>query len=350
MTHARLPLLAVAVTGALLLAGCGGSEGGSDTTKKGGSERALATLSTKLRTQLRKATTVDPSRFPSAKGQTLQQVSDGLDGTGTTVGLASSIFTPGKSRLAFGVIDSDNRYVYAPTVVYLANGPKEQARGPYPAPADLLVTDPAFRSQNAANPDDLFAAIYSARVRFSKPGRYAVLVVSQVGQQLVGAGVSVDVIPTEKDPVARVGEPAPRTATDTLASLGGDKALLDTRRPFSDMHAVSFKDVVGKKPVALLFATPALCQSRVCGPVVDVAAQLKAKFGDRVTFIHQEVYSGNDPKKGLRPPLKRFGLPSEPWLFLIGSDGQIVERLEGSFGVQEFETAIQATLDREKTL
>ena len=29
--------------------------------------------------------------------------------------------------------------------------------------------------------------------------------------------------------------------------------------------AVNFKDVVGKRPVALLIATPALCQSRVCG-------------------------------------------------------------------------------------
>ena len=37
------------------------------------------------------------------------------------------------------------------------------------------------------------------------------------------------------------------------------------------MHAKSFADVVGRKPVALLFATPQLCQSRVCGPVVDVA-------------------------------------------------------------------------------
>ena len=41
------------------------------------------------------------------------------------------------------------------------------------------------------------------------------------------------------------------------------------------MHDVDFADVVGKKPTVLLFATPALCQSRVCGPVVDVAEQVK---------------------------------------------------------------------------
>ena len=30
-----------------------------------------------------------------------------------------------------------------------------------------------------------------------------------------------------------------------------------------------FADVLGTKPVVIVFATPALCQSRVCGPVVD---------------------------------------------------------------------------------
>ena len=55
---------------------------------------------------------------------------------------------------------------------------------------------------------------------------------------------------------------------------------------------------VGKKPVALLFATPQLCQSRVCGPVVDVGLQLRAQYGDQVDFIHQEVYTDNDPQQG----------------------------------------------------
>ena len=82
------------------------------------------------------------------------------------------------------------------------------------------------------------------------------------------------------------------------ARAGGDVASIDTRVPPSDMHAKSFADVVGKKPVALLFATPQLCQSRVCGPVVDVALQMKAKYGDRVEFIHQEVYEDNDLNEG----------------------------------------------------
>ena len=86
------------------------------------------------------------------------------------------------------------------------------------------------------------------------------------------------------------------------------------------MHA-DFSKVVGSKPVALMFATPQLCQSRVCGPVVDVALQLRAQYGDQVEFIHQEVYADNDPNKGLREPLQQFNLRTEPWLFVVGRDG-----------------------------
>ena len=94
----------------------------------------------------------------------------------------------------------------------------------------------------------------------------------------------------------------------------------------------------------LLFATPQLCQSRVCGPVTDIALQLQAEYGDRVEFIHQEVYADNDPNKGLRPPLQQFNLRSEPWLFVVGADGEVTSRLEGSFGLDAFEQAIKTAL------
>ena len=73
------------------------------------------------------------------------------------------------------------------------------------------------------------------------------------------------------------GDPAPRIHTPTEADVGGDLAAIDTRLPPSSMHDADFADVVGKKPVVLLFATPQLCQSRVCGPVVDIAEQVEGR-------------------------------------------------------------------------
>ena len=321
------------------LAGCGGDDGGSDdpvsrVPESGG-----------LQERVRAASAPDESTFPAAGGRSLNEVADEVRGGGSTeVGLATSVFTVGRSRLAFGMIDDQGQFVYGPTVVYVAPTPDAPAKGPYAAPADVLVTEGRYRSRQAAEESDPFAAVYESHVPFRKPGDYAVLVVTQTGNTYVAAPTQVKVKTKLQDQVPDVGEQAPKVATDTLESVKGNDELLDTRVPPSDMHAESFDQVVGKKPVALLFATPQLCQSRVCGPVTDVALQLKSQYGDRVEFIHQEVYEDNDPQQGVRRPLQEFRLPSEPWLFMVGADGKITARLEGSFGLNAFENALETGL------
>ncbi len=107
------------------------------------------------------------------------------------------------------------------------------------------------------------------------------------------------------------------------------------------MHNDDLANVLGKKPVVLLFATPALCQSRVCGPVTDVAEQVKQEFGDSVAFIHQEVYNNNQINDGPRPQMTAYGLQTEPWLFVIDRTGKVSTVLQGPFSVQELEAAVQ---------
>ena len=106
-------------------------------------------------------------------------------------------------------------------------------------------------------------------------------------------GLATSVSPRAGDPVAKVGSRAPVVDTDKVASTGSIEAI-DTRVPNDDMHDINLRDVVGKKPVVLLFSTPQLCQSKVCGPVTDIAQQLKQTYGDEAVFIHQEVYVDND--------------------------------------------------------
>ena len=333
----RLPAAAVAAL-ALLLAGCGASDSGDR------SRPPQAASSAKLRAELKGATQSRAADFPATNGRSLQQVADALDLTGPQVGLAGSVFTVGDNRLAFGVIDPKSGFVYGKTAVYVADSPGAKARGPYAAPADLLVTDPAFRSQTAAGEDDTFAAIYETQVPLTRPGKTSVLVVTKVGGKLAGAPTQLTVVPAGRDRIPRPGEKPPAITTDTIRSANGDIESIDTRVPPDDMHDTDFADVIGKKPVALLFATPALCASRVCGPVVDIAAQLKSSYGDRVQFIHQEVYVDNDPAKGLREPLRRFHLRTEPWLFVFDRSGRVAARLEGSFGFDGFERALKSAL------
>jgi hypothetical protein len=107
------------------------------------------------------------------------------------------------------------------------------------------------------------------------------------------------------------------------------------------MHDVNYADVLGKKPIVLLFASPALCVSRTCGPVADVTEQVKQQFGDKVAFIHQEPYVDNQIQKGFRPPLQAFHLTDEPWVFVIDKTGVIRSEIEGPFGADELTRDVQ---------
>jgi hypothetical protein len=332
-----LPLLLLVVLGT---AACGGDDGGDGQGGRTEGARAAET-----RRSLNGADRPSESDFPKPeRGQTLQDFANSIGATGTKVGFASSVLEPGRNRVAFGVINDQNSFVYGPTAVYVARSPSARnVDGPHLAPADLLVTEPAYRSQQAATESDPFAAVYEAEdVRFPRAGDYALLVVTKVGGRLVAAPAQVKV--GENDEIPDVGDKPPAVQTDTVTSAGSLEAI-DTRRPPArELHEESFDQVLGKKPVTLLFATPQLCQSRVCGPVVDIALQLKAKYGDQMDFIHQEVYKDNNAQAGLREPLQQFGLPTEPWLFTVNSQGRVAARLEGSFGLNAFENAVQAAL------
>jgi hypothetical protein len=54
-----------------------------------------------------------------------------------------------------------------------------------------------------------------------------------------------------------------------------------------------------------------------------------------------EVYKDNNASEGLRPQMKAFGLPSEPWLFVIDRKGIVRTRIEGAFGASELEPAVR---------
>ena len=134
------------------------------------------------------------------------------------------------------------------------------------------------------------------------------------------------------------GAPDPHADPD---DVGGDLSKITTRIPPDTQNKVDYADALGKEPIVLLFATPQFCQSRVCGPVVDVAEQLKQLYGDKAAFIHMEIYKDNDPSKAVRPQVSAFHLPTEPWLFAIDRDGRIKDVIEGAFGVEELTRVVK---------
>jgi hypothetical protein len=280
--------------------------------------------------------------FPSAEGKTIQQVFEEQTPTeDVVVAPAASVFEVGENRYPFGVFELDQTQIDdAEVALYFAKSPTSPVEGPLPAKVESLETKSAFTSKGSEAPGEARSYYVVDEVNFNRAGPWFAVAVIK-GE----AGYESSRIPSptvgQFPGVAAVGEKAPVISTPTAASVGGDLSKIDTRQPPSSMHDADFKDVVGKKPIVLLFATPAFCQSRVCGPAVDVTEQVKAETGDAIEFIYMEVYNDNDPSKGLRPQLAAFGLQTEPWVFFIGSDGKIKERTEGAVGYRELTEGVE---------
>jgi hypothetical protein len=337
-----LAALATALICGLSLAACGGSgSAGSGTTSSVPLPRtATAAAPAPAVDDLRAAEQPQQEQFPASRGRSLKQLTRLVKGT-AQLGPGTSTYTTGRARFAFALTDKGQRFIYAPTAVYLARTPTAPAQGPFLAPADSLGVPRRYRSNENEGPGAL-RAVYSTQLPLPKSGLYDVLALTRVGPRLIGATGEIPV--ALSTPIPGVGQHAPDIATDTLASEHGKLSLVTTRLPPENMHSVSLSQVLGKRPVALLFSTPELCKSRVCGPVTDIMVALQHQFGSRIAFIHQEVYVDNDPTKGLRPQLHSFHLETEPWLFTINRKGVITSRLDGVFGVGEARAALEGAL------
>ena len=93
----------------------------------------------------------------------------------------------------------------------------------------------------------------------------------------------------------------------------------------------------------MTFATPQFCQTRTCGPGVDVVTAVRKKPGSAgVRFIHVEIYEDNDPAKGVNRWVEEWKLPTEPFTYVVDRQGVIRTKLEGAFSARELERAVAA--------
>lgn len=279
------------------------------------------------------------SEFPAAKGRSLAEIAK-VPKAKLVVSPAGRVFDVGPNRFAFGVFTLGGKQVNdADIALYFAEGSGGPARGPFPARVDSLKTPPAFRAKTTADDPSAATTVYVVpRLKVARPGELQMLALIRRGGSLEGTRVPSAVVGQFRG-VPDVGDQAPRIHTPTAEDVA-QISEIETRVPPDSMHGVDFADVVGKEPILITFATPQLCLSRVCGPTVDIVEEVKAEYGDRAAFIHMEVYNENDPNKGLRPQLRAFHLPTEPWAFIIDRKGQVGARFEGAFGAEELARAL----------
>jgi hypothetical protein len=282
-----------------------------------------------------------PADFPAAKDRPLAAL-------GAEAG-RSLVFAPtvrslrkGTNRFGFALYDVAGKQITGASVaLYTARHDGTGVHGPYVARSESLKVSGPFKSRTTASDPDAAKAVYVADVPFHRWGRHMVIAIAKLdGRLVMTTPHSADVSRSASDPPA-VGERAIRVHTRTMADVGGDASQLETRTPPArDLLRTDLADVVGRKPVVITFATPALCQSRVCGPVVDIVEQARSRAPAGVAWIHQEIWTDNDPGKGVQGPVAAWRLRTEPWTFVIDRSGRIAARFEGAFSAGELERAV----------
>jgi hypothetical protein len=344
--------LACLLAAAMLVAGCGSDSDSTDPTSSSGSAESRPAP--------------PKGEFPSPEGRTLRQVLKAADGPAElVVSPAGMVFYKGTNRYPFGVFERDRTQIGdAEVALYFAKAPTpksggstesgnkgpvakaqaqaldEPAIGPFPAAIESLVTQPAFRAKTTSDDPDAASVVYSTPIDFPSNGEWRIAALVKDGDEIKGTLLPSAVV-GQFNSIPRPGQKAPRIHTPTAEDVGGDLAQVTTRIPPDTQNQVDYADALGKEPIVLLFATPQFCQSRVCGPVVDVAEQVKQEYGDDAAFIHMEIFKDNDPGEGVRPQVRAFSLPSEPWLFTIDRQGRVSSVLEGAFGPAALTAAVK---------
>jgi hypothetical protein len=308
-----------------LLAGCGGGSDKSDSPPP------------------QPEPTGQPADFPAATGKTLNDLASMADGQGPVLAPSVSLLHKGVNRYGFALFDTARKQITgAEVAIYTARADGSGVRGPYVARSESLAVKPQFQSQTVAQDSNAAKSVYVADVPFKRNGKQAVVAIAKLdGRLLVTNGFGVNVTPAGKGGPPGAGDKAISVHTQTLTDVGGDAAALDTRRPFAkDLLDTDLADVLGKQPVVITFATPLLCASRVCGPVVDIVEQVRATAPKGVAFIHQEIYKDNKVNNGVRSQVAAWHLASEPWTFVIDRSGKVAARFEGAFSAGELQRAV----------
>jgi hypothetical protein len=245
----------------------------------------------------------------------------------TTAVMSSDLYvSPSPQRLAFIALTQKHAYASGAAAT-VAIEPPHGTRGAATNARLYRTGLPKNRGVYVVEPTLGTAGIYTAFVTIS------------------GQKIELPFQVNAKATAPTVGTAAPHAASPTKAKPLGVHPLC-TRSPQCPLHEKSLGDVIGKgRPVAVMFATPALCQSAYCGPVLDTMLPFATQYRDTIDFVHIEIYrdlSGTN----VSPTVDAWHLASEPWLFTIDGSGTIVGRLDGAFGSEEIDAHLKAVVSR----
>jgi hypothetical protein len=258
--------------------------------------------------------------------------------------LASSEKLVGQGRLLFAFVDDQNRPVTDETL--------EVEMGFFdlcadPATATEVLT-PAFEWGIVGQ-----RAFYVVTPELSQAGPWGVAISVRDPATGTTNGAKLQFTVSAGGDVPRVGDPAPAVKTPTLADVGGDVRKVSTDpTPEPSFYETSLDAALAaNEPFVLAFVTPAFCKSAQCGPTLEVIKTAVKAAPVRVVAVEPYQLAFEDGR--LQPVLQDgnfvpveaadvYGIPTEPWIFVVDADGTITASFEAVVGQQELVDAIHA--------
>ncbi|MBA2726100.1 MAG: hypothetical protein H0U53_08930 [Actinobacteria bacterium] len=232
------------------------------------------------------------------------------------------------NRFLIGVLDENDAPIGAPDLdVSIAFEPAGEGTSIASSPMEFLETVPGQRG------------VYVSTPEFDAKGEWAATV------DISGKGIDESI--TQPFEVAAegttpaIGAPAPPSDTPTADDVGSLKEISTAKDPDPRFYESSIAEALkAGEPFVVVFATPKFCSSQVCGPTLDDIAKIAEDF-PKLTFIHSEIYEGLEPNNPPVAAVKEWGLPSEPWVFVVDAEGKVAAKYEGSVGEGEIRPVLE---------
>jgi hypothetical protein len=223
-----------------------------------------------------------------------------------------------------------------------------------PVTADYLPapTLPDPEGPPELRPPSKARGVYQAEdVTFDQAGPWQVELRADISGE--GPVTLVDAFDVSEEPALPApGDQALRTENLTIHSRGVPPTAVDSAAspdgeiPQPELHSHTIAEgIEAGTPVLALFSTPVYCQSQMCGPSTDGLDQIAKAHPDAATYVHVEIYRKYDPvnpvlNQAAADWLLRNNNLTEPWLFLIGPDGTIVDRWAPLFDPAEVQAEL----------
>ena len=229
--------------------------------------------------------------------------------------------------------------------------------GDYPAPPTanavyrkIVLDDVRMSASKWYDADVEVRGIYTVdQPPFDRPGEWELSISILHGDSKSPVEIDAVVQVLEESSTPRLGERVSPIDHRTAADVADLTEISTSPNPLPEMYQTSVGEALAEgQPFIVVFATPAFCQSRICGPVVETVTSLIPDYGEDIAFIHIEPYDLDLIRGGgkFEPSVqaKAWGLPSEPWVFLVDASGRLTAKFEGIVTFEELDEAIRATL------